>query len=192
MQLDAQGSSLTCFGSYSNVAPVPPAGQTLVDATISGAVACFQWSNGWQCTTTDGAGGDAPWAESLATLWPILTSAKSLNPVGLGSLSVYANFSNTGALCAVDPNVEQVFCQGGLLDPQTTNPVVLMNYENTMAARMVAVASDHICTLVEGQATPWAWILIAIFIVLFFIAVWLAWRHYRKEVYVQSYRILNS
>jgi len=191
-QVDAGATSLSCFGSYASLAPTPPSGQTLVDATLSGAVACFQWTNGWLCTTTDGSGGAAPWAESLATLWPLLTSAKSTNPVGLGPVSVYANFSNSGALCAVDPDSEQVVCQGSLFDPQTTNPVVLMNLENTTAAQSVAVASDHICALVQGQTTPWAWILVLIFFVLFFVAIFLAWRHYRKEVYVKSYRILNS
>ena len=192
VQVNAGATSFTCFGSYASLPVAPPANQTLLDATLSGAVACFQWSNGWLCTTTDGAGGAAPWAEPLATLWPLLTSAKSTTPVGLGSVSVYANFSSTGALCAVDPNAEQVVCQGSLFDPQTTNPVVLMNLENTIAAQTVAVASDHICALVQGQNTPWAWILILIFCVLFFVAVFLAWRHYRKEVYVHSYRILNS
>jgi hypothetical protein len=167
------------------------AGQHLLDADLSGPVACLRWSNGWLCTTTN----DSPAANSLAQLWPLVTSQKSTGPVALGSLSVWSEYTNSqGILCAIDPNTKQVWCQGSGYDlsADTSNAVFLMNAENTTDAQMVAVGPTHICALVQGQTTPWAWVLIFGFVALFLIAVWVAWRHYSKEVHVQSYRILKS
>lgn len=191
IQLNLGTNSLSCFGSYSSVTFAQQAGQTLQDAALSGPVACLRWSNGWLCTTTNNSAA----ADSLAQLWPLVGSQKTTGPVGLGSLSVWSEFTNSqGILCVIDPNTKQVWCQGSGygLNGDTTNAVFLMNAENTVDAQMVAVGPTHICALVQGQKTPWAWILIFGFIALFLIAVWLAWRHYSKEVSVASYRILKS
>lgn len=191
VQLNLGTNSLSCFGSYSAVTFAQQINETLLDADLSGPVACLRWSNGWLCTTTNGA----PGAESLAQLWPLVTSQKSTGPVGLGSLSVWSEFSNSqGILCVVDPNTKQVWCQGSGygLNGDTTNAVFLMNAENTVDAQMVAVGPTHICALVQGSTTPWAWIVVFGFLVLFLLALWLAWRHYAKEVVVKSYRVLKS
>ena len=191
IQLNVGTNSLSCFGSYSGLSVTQQTGQTLLDADISGPVACLRWSNGWLCNTTNNSAA----AQSLAQLWPLMSSQKSTGPVSLGSLSVWSEFSTSqGILCAVDPNTKQVWCQGSGygLEGDTSNAVFLMNAENTVESQMVAVGPTHICALVQGQTTPWAWILILGFIALFLMAVWLAWRHYSKEVAVQSYRLLKS
>lgn len=191
IQLKVGTNSLSCFGSYSSFSLAQQTGQTLLDADLSGPVACMRWSNGWLCTSTN----NSPAANSLAQLWPLISSQKSTGPVALGSLSVWSEFANSqGVLCAVDPNTKQVWCQGSGygLEGDTSNAVFLMNAETTVDAQMVAVGPTHICALVQGQTTPWAWIVIFGFIALFLIAIWLAWRHYTKEIALTSFRTIKT
>lgn len=182
---------IDCLGSLSNLNTItkPPGATSIRDTRLSGNIACIEYNTGWQCITS---ASDAS-AENLVQLWPFVTSAKSLYPVGLGPLDLWYDFTNSkGILCAIREQSKETWCQGtGFTDAGDMNDAVFqMNAENTYDAAKVFVASTHICTLINQQSYSWVWIIVLLFIAILLIIIYLSYKHNAHKPNVDSYRIL--
>lgn len=190
VELDSFPNSVTCVGSMSSFTNFfNRSSKTIKSAALSWPVSCVQWDDGYQCSSTVHGGSQA-----LAQIWPMVADEKTTGSVQMDTLSVFVEPDATGdfpfgVLCGV---AGQVKCQGTGFSGAAgdiTDGVYALNTEDTTNATHVVVTATHACARVVTKTVLWAWIVFGTFVVFFFVAIYLSYRHSKHIHGLEQFRV---
>lgn len=174
--------SLSCIDSYSTFESLVTYETSFLDAKFSGPMGCFQFKDGWYCSSSV-----MGYTDILAkNMWSTADNTNN-NILKVQDLDFYTPFqlSRSNILCTTFLNTNDVWCEG-FSAKNGMNLLDLNKYDTTNTSQ-VLVSNTHACCLIQSKNSFWFVITVFLFIFLLLIAVYMGIRKFNQKPQFKRY-----